>query len=45
MQFGDTALYWACEEGHVEVAKALLEKGAATELKSSVSLCPCPSIT
>ena len=37
MQWGLTALIRACESGHVEVAKALLEKGAAPDLKDGVS--------
>jgi ankyrin repeat protein len=31
-----TPLSWAAEKGHVEVAEALLEKGAATEAKDWV---------
>ena len=38
MQAGYTALHWASMKGHLEVAKALLEKGAATDLTDEVSL-------
>ena len=38
MQAGYTALHWASMKGHLEVAKALLEKGAATDLTDNVSL-------
>ena len=38
MQCNMTALHHAAVQGHVEVAKALLEKGAATDLTDEVSL-------
>ena len=36
-QDGDTALYIACQEGHVKVVKLLLDRGADIEAKTNVS--------
>lgn len=38
MQWGRSALFGASIRGHVEVAKVLLAKGAATDLTDVVSL-------
>ena len=38
MQDGETALHWACENGHVEVATALLKQGASIDEKDKVRL-------
>ena len=38
MQHGMTPLHHASLYGHVEIAKALLEKGAATDITDTVSL-------
>ena len=38
MQDGRTALSRACEEGYVEIAKALLDKGAVIDRTDEVSL-------
>ena len=50
-QYGQTPLTLACEEGHLEVVRALLAKGADVEAKPNVSiaracaLCPSRSLT
>ena len=50
-QYGETPLTLACEEGHLEVVRALLAKGADVEAKPNVSiaracaLCPSHSRT
>ena len=44
MQYGMTPLHHASMYDHVEIAKALLEKGAATDMTDTVSPCINPSI-
>ena len=34
----DLALYWACRNGHLEVAMALIEKGAASNATTPTEL-------
>ena len=38
LQWGETALHWACKYGHVELAGLLLSKRADIQAKSDVSL-------
>lgn len=37
-KFGRTALWWAAEKGHVEIAVILLERGADVNMVTEVSL-------
>ena len=38
VQHGNTALYWAAEEGHVEVVKLLLQKTADVSIENKVHI-------
>ena len=35
-QFGLTALFWAADEGHLDIVKLLLERGAQKDLQDKV---------
>jgi ankyrin repeat protein len=37
LQNGHSLLFKACDKGHVDVAKVLLEAGADTDIKANVS--------
>ena len=38
---GNTALHLACIEGYINVAKVLIEEGAAVDVRYCVCVCMC----
>ena len=39
LQLGKTALIWACENGHIECIRCLVENGADLEAKNVSNMC------